>query len=213
MEDKVIYFEVNNWFSERDYPDAEPFLTWLKDDLNLQFRNENWVKENKLCVVEQIVDMSVNFCVTATKNWVKSNCPCLFEEKYKKFLRFPDKNGEVYGRFEDTFLEYKPENFGITNSIYEDGGILIENRYTVDGYENKVKRLTIEGIRVFNNEDNCGLIFDWDCRQIGFGEYTIVYDKNTKKWIGESERMDSNENKVMLKKLFEEFLKIITIES
>lgn len=212
--EKIIYFEVNDWFSERDYPDTEPFLTWMKDDLNLQFRNKDWVLENKLCIVEQIVDMSINFCVTATEEWVKSNCPCLLEEKYKKFLRFPNKNGIVTGRFEDEFLEYKPENFGITESIYEDGGILIEeNNYEIDNYEDKVKRLNLEEIKVFNNENNSGLIFKWSCKQIGFGEYTLVYDKNKKCWKGESERMDSNKNKIMLKKLFDEFADKVFIVS
>lgn len=31
MLDNIIYFEMNNWFAGRDYPDCEPFLTWMRD--------------------------------------------------------------------------------------------------------------------------------------------------------------------------------------
>ena len=41
----VVYFELNNWFSGRDYPNAEPFLTWICEN---KFSNDEWLKENKL---------------------------------------------------------------------------------------------------------------------------------------------------------------------
>ena len=53
---EFYYIELNHWSSEY-YPDIEPFLTWMSEDI-LQFRNEEWLKENKLVVVESIVDMS-----------------------------------------------------------------------------------------------------------------------------------------------------------
>jgi hypothetical protein len=40
------------------------------------------------------------------------NCPKLLTE-YKEFLRFPDEDGDVYGQFDNQFLEYSEENFGI----------------------------------------------------------------------------------------------------
>ena len=40
----IVYFELNNWFSGRDYPNAEPFLSWMEDDLNQKFRDEEWIK-------------------------------------------------------------------------------------------------------------------------------------------------------------------------
>ena len=110
---EIVYFELNNWFSGVDYPAAEPFISWMRDDLNIKFRNEEWVKENKLCVVESLVDMSSNYCITATKDWVEKNCPELLT-KYTEFLREPDEDGYVYGRFGHEFLEYKEENIGIT---------------------------------------------------------------------------------------------------
>lgn len=110
--DEIIYFELNNWFAGVHYPDSEPFLSWMKDDLNTKFRDEEWVKENKLCVVADMIDMSQNFCVTATKEWVNMNCPSLLTT-YTNYLRVPDEYGDVYGQFGHEFLEYDENNFGI----------------------------------------------------------------------------------------------------
>lgn len=118
FEEKFLYFELNNWFPGDHYPDEEPFTKWIGNDLNIYFNNEDWVKENKLCVVRSIIDMSVNFCITATRKWVEKNCPKLLTE-YQKFLRHPDKDGYVEGQFGDEFLEYSEENVGITN-VYDD---------------------------------------------------------------------------------------------
>lgn len=110
---EIIYFELNNWWPGRNYPDEEPFLSWMGNDLNIIFSNENWVKENNLCVVESLVDMSSNFCITATKDWVEKNCPSLLTD-HKKFLRYPDEDGEVYGKWGTKFLPWSKNNFGIT---------------------------------------------------------------------------------------------------
>ena len=108
----IVYFELNNWFSGRDYPNAEPFLSWMRDDLNQKFRDEEWIKENKLVVVESLVDMSMNFCITATKEWVEENCYELLST-YENFVRKPEDGEDVpYGRFGCPFLEYKEENIG-----------------------------------------------------------------------------------------------------
>ena len=108
----VVYFELNNWFPGVHYPASEPFLSWMCDDLKIQFNDETWVKENKLCVVFSFVDMSQNFCITASREWVENNCPELLT-KYQEFLRFPDKYGDVEGQFGCPFLEYKESNYGI----------------------------------------------------------------------------------------------------
>ena len=31
-----------------------------------------------------------------------------------EYLRFPDEDGNIYGRFDHEFLEYNEDNFGIT---------------------------------------------------------------------------------------------------
>jgi len=110
--EEIIYFELNNWWPGSNYPDEEPFLTWLSDDLAIYFEDEKWVKENKLCVGVDFVDMSLNFCIIAKKEWIQDNCPKLLTE-YKKFLREPDEDGCVYGHFGHKFLEYKEDNIGI----------------------------------------------------------------------------------------------------
>ena len=124
MSDDVVHFELNNWFAERDYPHAEPYISWMKDDCNLKLNDDEWAKENKLCVVSQAVDMSVNFCVTASRDWVEKNCPSILTE-FSTFLRDADTDydtenrnpnkikGKVYGKFGTEFLDYKPENFGV----------------------------------------------------------------------------------------------------
>lgn len=141
---EVINFELNNWFSGRDYPNAEPFISWLHDDLHQTLTNDEWAKENKLCIVAYCYDMSMNYLVSASKDWVLENCPDLLSDKeydvtfrrgnnvsgwedvvehhsFKQFLRFPDPedqdkngNGPIFGRGDIKFLEYKEKNFGVT---------------------------------------------------------------------------------------------------
>lgn len=119
QKNQVVYFELNNWIRGRHFPDAEPFINWMGDDLNLAFNNDEWVKENKLCVVRDIIDMSINFCITASRDWVEKNCPSLLTE-YTEFIRYPDKYGDVEGNFGTKFLEYNEDNFGIVDSYDED---------------------------------------------------------------------------------------------
>ena len=108
----IIYFELNNWSRGEDYPDAEPFLSWMKHDLRQRFGDENWIKENNLVVVTSLVDMSINYCITATKEWVQSNCPELLT-KYTQFIRYTEEDDELpEGRFGCPFLEYSEENIG-----------------------------------------------------------------------------------------------------
>lgn len=132
---EIIYFEINNWFAGRDYPNREPFLSWITG-YGGKFNDEKWCKENKLCVVAGNLDMSSNWCITATKDWVLKNCPYIlsdeidqitfqvgnsngWEDKIEKyalnsFLRFPNKDGIVYGKFDWEFLPWDEENFGVT---------------------------------------------------------------------------------------------------
>lgn len=111
-ENEIVYFELNNWFAGEHYPNDEPFLTWFQDDSHIVFCDADWVKKNNLCVVYSFVDMSENFCITATKKWVEENCPGLIT-KHKEFIRYPDANGHVYGQFGHEFLEYKEDTIGI----------------------------------------------------------------------------------------------------
>lgn len=33
MNDIIYYFELNNWFPGRDYPDDEPFISWMNEEI------------------------------------------------------------------------------------------------------------------------------------------------------------------------------------
>ena len=77
----IIYFSVNNWFCGRDYPDTPNFRKWLGDDFKQNFSNDDWCKENKLCVYCGVIDMSFNYTVSAPREWVKKNCPELLTDK------------------------------------------------------------------------------------------------------------------------------------
>ena len=112
MENEIVYFELNNWTRGTHYPAEEPFSSWMDNLKNIPFNDENWVKENKLCVVRSMIDMSLNYCITTTKEWVEKNCPKLLTE-YQQFLRNPEKDGKVYGNFDDEFFVYSEENIGI----------------------------------------------------------------------------------------------------
>lgn len=113
-DNEIIYFELNDWFPERDYPNEEPFNSWMEVDIHAtKFEDEEWVKTNKLCVAWDLVDMSINVCVTATKKWVEEICPNLLT-KHTKFLRTPNEDGKIIGQWGHPFLEYKEENIGVT---------------------------------------------------------------------------------------------------
>ena len=123
----IVYFELNDWTPGKDYPDVEPFCSWMqfneKNNYNIAFRNEEWIKENKLVVVESLVDMSMNFCISATKQWVDENCPQLLTT-YKEFIRKPviedDYEDLPEGRFGCPFLEYNEENIGYHYDVEEE---------------------------------------------------------------------------------------------
>lgn len=107
--EEIVYFELNHW--DTDYfPDCEPYLTWM-DDKVLQFRNKEWLKENKLVVVETLIDMSCNYCITAPRKWVEKNCKEILTT-HQQFLRNPDKYCNIYGQCGCPFLKYTEENIG-----------------------------------------------------------------------------------------------------
>lgn len=114
MTDDVVYFELNNWFAGDDYPAEEPFISWMGNDLRLYFCNDDQMKAEKLCVKRDTLDMSANFCITAPRSWVEEHCPKLLTD-YKQFVSEPEYEGDIpTSKNGYRFLEYCPENFGIT---------------------------------------------------------------------------------------------------
>ena len=110
---EVVYFELNDWMSGRDFPDDSPFIEWMYSyGPRPAFGIDSWVEKNKLVVVESTVDMSLNYCITAPKSWVEDNCPNLLT-KYAEFIRHSEEDGELpVGRFGCPFLEYTKNNIG-----------------------------------------------------------------------------------------------------
>ena len=128
----IVKFTLNNWMVGKDYPPGEPFETWMSF---YTLTHNNWCREQKICVYYGNIDMSTNYCVTATREWVEKNCPQLLSdgtytyketiykgslkettEKIGKFSDFvvyeDDDEEEVNNKFDWPFLEYKEENFG-----------------------------------------------------------------------------------------------------
>lgn len=149
--EEIVYFELNNWFTGRDYPPCEPIASWVHE---YRFNKDEWCKENKLCVLAGNIDMSQNWCITAPIGWVKENFPQLlseerytytvmayrygnppeeqnFEKAYSDFRRLPDEDGEVLGQFDWRFLDYEEDNFGV-RWCNEDGS-MDEDEYEEDG--------------------------------------------------------------------------------
>ena len=113
MENKdVVFFSVNNWFAGEHYPDTPQFRKWMGDDLNLSFHNDEFCKENKLCVYYGAVDMSCNFTVSAPREWVEKNCPEIIGSKFE----YKPAEGETEPDCDEIgdmpFREYREENFG-----------------------------------------------------------------------------------------------------
>ena len=132
MKEEVVYFSVNNWFRYEHYPPTKNFIKWLGDDLHQQFIDDEWAKENKLCIYAGVIDMSANYNITAPRSWVEKNCPELLTDeeyvwhtkrangeilehrkKYSDFVDHPDSEGEVISDWGWPYLEYKEENFGV----------------------------------------------------------------------------------------------------
>jgi hypothetical protein len=138
--EEIIYFSVNNWFEGQDYPPTKNFKRWLVDDSNQAFKNDEWAKENKLCIYYGCIDMSFNYTIAAPRSWVEKNCPELltdeeytytlcchwkggnevkeYKKKYSDFVDHPDSDGNIISRFDWPYPEYKEENFGC--QYYED---------------------------------------------------------------------------------------------
>lgn len=131
----VVYFEINNWFPGRDYPKID----FIERNIN-KFADDNWCKEQKICVAAMSIDMSMNYCVTAPFNWVMEKMPELlsdrnytydvithgfntktgkvedwtttYHKKYSDFLRY-NVDGGVESRSGCTFLDYSEDNIGV----------------------------------------------------------------------------------------------------
>ena len=99
----------------------EPVSSWMSNETDgSPLRDENWIKENKICVKWFPIDMSFDFMITAPKSFVEKVCPCFLEEKYKEFISYHEDYSDLedtpdsrYVGSEEYFLPYTEENIGI----------------------------------------------------------------------------------------------------
>lgn len=107
MEKEIIYFELGSLQPLLDYPDEDPFLSWMGyyDPTMLPIMLDSpWCKQHKICVKSSIENGAFRFKITATKDWVNRMCPRLLQF-YTDFVVENPEPGE--------FLEYTEENFGV----------------------------------------------------------------------------------------------------
>ena len=98
----IVKFSLNNWTAGKDYPEDLPFTIEYSGPLF----DDNYCKNNKLCVNMGMVDMSCNLTVVAPLEWVKKECKCILGSKFQ----FDEK--AEYDHFGLEFLEYTKENYG-----------------------------------------------------------------------------------------------------
>ena len=119
----TVYLSKNATLRKEPSEDSEEVAD-IKNYIDvtlLELPNEDWCKEQKICVVYELIDMSQNFKVTATREWVEQNCPCLLEEKSSQFVHtlkdeYDDDDTEyweTHGYGDGPFLKYCEENFGV----------------------------------------------------------------------------------------------------
>ena len=127
----IIYIGINNWFYERDFPPIKQLEEWVDA---YKFNDDEWCKEQKLCVVSGVVDMSVSWLITATRDWVEQNLPELltdgsytygivthdrsgehetqYTKKFSDFVYHPDDPTRDFSFHGYHFKEYDEEDFG-----------------------------------------------------------------------------------------------------
>lgn len=110
----IVYFACNDWHPDpkESYNICYNYLgsySGCKEDeiVNKTIdESEEWVKNNKMCINMEIVDMSTSYYITAPRKvfetYFKELLPFIKDEPYD-FLWIGDKK---------CFLEHKEENFG-----------------------------------------------------------------------------------------------------
>ena len=91
---EIVYFELNNWFPGRDYPDAEPFNSWINTPTYTDaFEDNDWCIENNRMDLNDRFDEEKNGCTTKEVGY-KSNlkwwfkCPRGLHDSDQYFMCF-----------------------------------------------------------------------------------------------------------------------------
>lgn len=75
--------------------------------------------------------------------------------------------------------------------------------------EIKINNVEVESFR--NSDEIDVIILSWQ-GNIGWGEYTLYKEKDSDQWKGDSECMDSNEDKSFLKMLLDKFVENVNVK-
>lgn len=147
----VVYFELNNWFSGRDYPNAEPFITWICEN---KFSNDEWLKENKLVCVKSYVDMSMNFVLLLLVNGLKKIVQNLSVESMKIILSLVIVSKMVKRLLKKMNMQNLTQNFSDYMEKMLNLGISQSMKKKILVYIQMKEKITICGImmRRINNE-------------------------------------------------------------
>jgi len=110
----IVYFACNDWNPNPEEADniCYNYLGSYKGCEEEEIVNktndesEKWVKDNRMCINWEIIDMSISYYITAPRKvfeiYFKELLPFIKNEPYD-FLWIGDKK---------CFLEYKEENYG-----------------------------------------------------------------------------------------------------
>lgn len=125
MKRDIVKFYINNW--EPDCPETcqgidifskECFVTeyihiFGDSFYEFKFTDDDWCREQKICVLNDIADQSTDSFVVAPREWVEKNWPEIinsewdYTNKPSPFLSHPRLTNP-----EDIWLDYCEDNFG-----------------------------------------------------------------------------------------------------
>ena len=111
--DKIVYFACNDWNptpKEADNICYNYLMSYSSVNKDIVYKTiedcEEWMKDNKICINVDIVDMSSSYYITAPLN--------VFEKYFKELLSYVKEEPYDFMFIGDKkfFLEHKEENIG-----------------------------------------------------------------------------------------------------
>lgn len=85
------------------------------------------------------------------------------------------------------------------------------HRKKKDHIDRKKMTVRVDGVEPFKNEAFEGFTIYWS-GNIGFGQYTIYRSGGSAEWYGDSESMDSDDDKWFIKRLLDDFVSQLKID-
>lgn len=117
---KIVYFACNDWTpnpKESMNLCYNYLMSYSPDNKDIVNKNleetEQWLKDNKICINCEVIDMSVSYYITAPLN--------VFEKYFKELLSYVKEEPYDFMFIGDKkfFLEHKEENIGFNFIDFE----------------------------------------------------------------------------------------------